>query len=173
MHLLARLLFAEIGELASMIVHEIRNPLTTLLMGLTSFKRLELSDRYRTYLELALDEGERLKRLLNQISLYAKPQLLDCVEIDLNNFMKDMIETLQSMPAAAGKQLKFVAVQPVTVFADPDQLKQIVINLVTNAFEAIADGNAVTLEVKPDVANQVCIRVQNGGNPIPKVFYPN
>jgi PAS domain S-box-containing protein len=163
---------AEIGELASMIVHEIRNPLTTLLMGLTSFKRLELSARYRTYLELALDEGERLKRLLNQILLYAKPQVLDCVEIDLNNFTKDMIETLQSMPVAAGKQLKFVAVQPATVFADPDKLKQIVINLVTNAFEAIADGNAVTLEINIDVVNQACIRVQNGGNPIPEDVLP-
>jgi PAS domain S-box-containing protein len=163
---------AEIGELASMIVHEIRNPLTTLLMGLTSFKQLELSDRYRTYLELALDEGERLKRLLNQILLYAKPQVLDCAEIDLNKFMKDMLESLRSMPVAAGKQLNFVAAQPITVFADPDKLKQIVINLVTNAFEAIADGDAVTLDIKTEIANQACILVRNGGNLIPEDVLP-
>jgi PAS domain S-box-containing protein len=58
---------AEIGELASMIVHEIRNPLTTLLLGLNAFKRLELPEQYQTYRSLALDEGERLQRLLNEI----------------------------------------------------------------------------------------------------------
>jgi PAS domain S-box-containing protein len=163
---------AEIGELASMIVHEIRNPLTTLLMGLTSFKKLELSDRYRTYLELALDEGERLKRLLNQILLYAKPQILERLEVELKGFITDMLESLRCMPAAASKKLEFVATQPIKVFADQDKLKQVVINLVTNAFEAIADGNAVTVELKTDGAHHAYILVQNGGNPIPEDVLP-
>jgi PAS domain S-box-containing protein len=164
---------AEIGELASMIVHEIRNPLTTLLMGLTSFKKLELSERYQTYLELSLDEGERLKRLLNQILLYAKPQILERSSVELNAFVADMLESLQKMPAAPGKSLRWmVASTPITVLADPDKLKQIIINLVANAFEAIAAGNSVTLGVEMDTANRACILVHNAGNPIPEDMLP-
>ncbi|PSB43844.1 protein kinase domain-containing protein [Chamaesiphon polymorphus] len=48
---LARL--AEIGELAATIVHEVRNPLTTILMGLNAFKKLQLSDRFQEYLNLS------------------------------------------------------------------------------------------------------------------------
>ncbi|MEL6320112.1 MAG: PAS domain S-box protein [Cyanobacteria bacterium J06626_14] len=56
---------AEIGELASMIVHEVRNPLTTILMGLSSFQRMELPERAKARLSLAMEESERLQRLLN------------------------------------------------------------------------------------------------------------
>ena len=43
---------AEIGELAAMIVHEVRSPLTTVLMGLNSFRSLDLSERARRRLEI-------------------------------------------------------------------------------------------------------------------------
>jgi PAS domain S-box-containing protein len=165
---------AEIGELASMIVHEIRNPLTTLLMGLAAFKRLELPDRFQTYLELALDEGDRLQRLLNHILLYAKPQNLQCSAVELNAYLTALLDALTSMPAAAGKHLEFQpAATPVQVLADPDKLKQVMINLVTNAFEAVAAGDTITLTVRSGLDQQAGIEVHNGGSPIPAEVLPN
>ncbi|HEY9641673.1 MAG TPA: ATP-binding protein, partial [Coleofasciculaceae cyanobacterium] len=163
---------AEIGELASMIVHEIRNPLTTLLMGVNSFKRLELPERFQEYLALALDEGERLQRLLNQILLYAKPQTLQQSALELNSFVTEMLMPLREMPAAADKQLQFIAaVAPVRVLADPDKLKQVLINLVTNAFEAAPVEEAIAITIQPE-AQQVCLQVHNGGHPIPPDVLP-
>jgi signal transduction histidine kinase/ActR/RegA family two-component response regulator len=180
---LARL--AEIGELASMIVHEIRNPLTTLLMGLNSFKRLALPERFQTYLGLALDEGERLTRLLNQILVYAKPQNLELTELNLNEWLTGLLDSLKTMPAAAGRQLFYTPFpKPVKVLADADKLKQVVINLVANAFEAIPPGETVTLAVQANpsiqlsnhsvqsIPSSVCIRVHNGGAPIPTDVLP-
>jgi PAS domain S-box-containing protein len=164
---------AEIGELASMIVHEIRNPLTTVLIGLNSFKRLELSERFQTYLELALDEGERLDRLLNQILLYAKPQNLNCSTVELNAFITTLLDALQNSPVASGKRLEWrTANAPVHVLADTDKLKQVVINLVTNAFEAVDEGDTVTLTVHSDQANHAYIQVHNSGIPIPAEVLP-
>jgi signal transduction histidine kinase/DNA-binding NarL/FixJ family response regulator len=164
---------AEIGELASMIVHEIRNPLTTLLMGLNAFKRLDLPERYRTYRSLALDEGERLQRLLNQILLYAKPHNLDLSAVELNEFLTEMLTSLESMPSASDKKLIFnPASHLIKVLADRDKLKQVIINLVTNAFEAVDLGEAIALSIQPDPANRVCIQVHNGGNPIPPDVLP-
>ena len=164
---------AEIGELASMIVHEIRNPLTTLLLGLNAFKRLELPERYQTYRSLALDEGERLQRLLNQILLYAKPQNLARSEVDLNRFVGEMLNTLREMPAAAGKHLRFTGTpSPVKILVDTDKLKQVVINLVTNAFEAVEEAEEITLSLHAEEAHRVCLQVQNGGAPIPADVLP-
>jgi signal transduction histidine kinase/DNA-binding NarL/FixJ family response regulator len=164
---------AEIGELASMIVHEIRNPLTTLLLGLNAFKQLELPERYQTYRSLALEEGERLQRLLNQILLYAKPHNLELSAVELNGFLTEMLSSLGSMPAASNKKLTFTsAPHPLWVLADSDKLKQVIINLVTNAFEAVEPGEAISLSLHPHPGNQVSLQVHNGGNPIPPDVLP-
>jgi signal transduction histidine kinase/ActR/RegA family two-component response regulator len=174
---LARL--AEIGELASMIVHEIRNPLTTLLMGLNAFKRLTLPERFQNYLDLSLEEGERLTRLLNQILLYAKPQTLALTSVDLNAVLIALQELLQDIPAAQGKHLAYQpAPVPITISVDVDKLKQVVINLVTNAFEAVSPGATVTLSWQIVLLSNlgskpaVWIQVHNGGVPIPADVLP-
>jgi two-component system, sporulation sensor kinase A len=164
---------AEIGELASMIVHEIRNPLTTLLMGLNAFKRLDMPERFQEYLTLSLEEGERTQRLLNQILLYAKPQALQQSELELNGFVAEMLSSLQSMPAASAKFLEYTAADsPVMILADPDKLKQVLINLITNAFEAVDAGDKVAIAIQPSSRNRVFIQVQNGGAPIPADVLP-
>jgi PAS domain S-box-containing protein len=164
---------AEIGELASMIVHEIRNPLATLLMALSSFQRLELPERFQTYLNLAQDEGDRLKRLLNQILLYAKPQQLNQTALELNHFLESMVESLSSLPVASGKQLKlYVIDSPAIALVDADKLKQVVINLVINAFEATEGGSSIFVELTKPKANLACIRVHNWGSPIPENILP-
>jgi two-component system, sporulation sensor kinase A len=124
----AMLRLAEIGELAATIVHEVRNPLATIMMGLNAFKKLELTERFLEYLTLCLDEADRLQRLLNQILLYAKPQTLDRSELELNSFMTEMLTTLQIAPVALGKPLNFIQSQsPVFVSVDRDKFKQVFI----------------------------------------------
>ena len=166
---------AEIGELAAMIVHEVRNPLTTVLMGLQSFQRLELSDRFQTRLHLALEEADRLRRLLNEILLYAKQQRLDLSPLDLNTFMSELVASMQSMPVAADRQIKWrPSLGIVGVRGDRDKLKQVFINLFSNACEAIPAGEVVTCEVEPILAQRrVDVRVHNGGEPIPADVLPN
>lgn len=164
---------AEIGELAAMIVHEIRNPLTTVLMALNAFKKIELPTQFQTYLGLGIEESERLQRLLNQILLYAKPQNLYKTEIELNQFISGMLNTLQSLPVAANKCLRFEAASvPIPIPADADKLKQVVVNLVTNAFEAIEPKATVTLSLSMQSDRWSLLQVSNGGSPIPADILP-
>ncbi len=163
---------AEVGELAAMIVHEIRNPLTTIWMGLNAFKRLELSNAARERLQLAIDEAERLRNLLNEILLYAKPQVLQFEELELNQWITDLLATIRTMPAATQRQIEFIpASTKVKVCVDKDKLKQVFINLISNACEAVSEGEVITWRVEPS-RGQVYIRVQNGGNPIPPEVLP-
>jgi signal transduction histidine kinase len=91
---------AAIGEFAAIIVHEIRNPLTTVMMGLNYFKRVDLFEPAYSRLSLALDEANRLERLLRQILLYAQPQQLQLTELNINEFIREILNTIRSMPEA-------------------------------------------------------------------------
>ena len=154
-------------------MHEIRNPLTTVLMGLKAFQRLELPPRFQEYLSLSLEEGDRLQRLLNQILLYAKPQTLQQEELRLTQWITETLSTLQGTPIAANKPLIFqLPSAEFRVFADKDKLKQVLINLITNACEAVSDNSSVSLNVKRANHNQICIQIHNDGDPIPETVLP-
>lgn len=163
---------AEVGELAAMIVHEIRNPLTTVWMGLNSFKRMDLPEAAQVRLALSLDEADRLRNLLNEILLYAKPHTLQTEELDLNGWSQELLETIRTLSSVQQRRVQFIpAKRPAKVLADSSKLKQVLINLINNACEAVAAGETVTwqIESKP---NQVSIRVHNGGEPIPSDILP-
>jgi signal transduction histidine kinase len=168
---LARL--AEIGELAATIVHEVRNPLTTIMMGLNAFKKLELTDRFQEYLHLSIDEADRLERLLSQILLYSRPQTLDRSQIELNSFIAETLNVLKTIPVAAGKYLNFSAnTTPINILADRDKLKQVLINLVTNACEAVSIGDAIAISLQKSENRRIWISIHNGGMPIPADILP-
>ncbi len=169
---LARL--AEIGELAAMIVHEIRNPLTTVLMGLTAFQNMELSTRAQERLRLALEEAERLKRLLNEILIYAKRQVLQASELEVNQLITELLESIRNIPGIAQRNLEFVSSLPSAyIQGDRDKLKQVFINLTKNACEAIDEGEQITWQIEPSqIENCLCISVHNGGSPIPSEILP-
>jgi signal transduction histidine kinase len=172
--LIERERLAAIGEFASTIVHEIRNPVTTILMGLNSFKKSATSERDKVRVSLALEEAERLQNLLKEILLYAKPQTLQLEDLDIDEFMVKTLLSFDTMPEAEGRPIKYTSVIPsVKILGDRDKLKQVLINLVRNACEAIAPGEIVTCKVERETdPSQICLSVHNGGTPMPEDLLP-
>lgn len=157
---------AAIGEFTSMIVHEIRNPLTTVHMGLNALKTLDLSERDRTRLTIALEEETRLKQLLDEILQYAKPQVLETTRCNFNQLLKETVDTVSQQPDIADRVLTVnLSQSTVYVECDRDKLKQVLINLISNACEAINKGDEVKISLTQ--TNQAYLTVQNGGLPIP------
>lgn len=158
---------AAIGEFAAMIVHEIRNPLTTIQMGLNYFTKLDLPQPAQARLSLAVDEAERLANLLQEILSYSKPQALRLSEIDVDVFIQRLLVPLRSMPEAQGRSIEYLPLHsPILILADSDKLKQVFINLIRNACEAVGVGEIVRWSATQISVEQVCISVHNGGTPI-------
>jgi signal transduction histidine kinase len=157
---------AAIGEFAAIIVHEIRNPLTTIDLGLSHFKRIELSNSSQARLSLALDELDRLKRLLSEILLYAKPQALQLTEVELIELSREILQGNEV------RSVQFFATHPrVMVMGDRDKLKQVLINLFRNACEASPQAENVIWKIEYQI-DRVCIYIQNSGDPIPAEILP-
>jgi signal transduction histidine kinase len=106
---------------------------------------------------------------LSEILLYAKPQVLQLQDLDINEFIHEILGVIREMPEALERQIEFIpALSTVKILGDKDKLKQVFINIVRNACEAIAPGNIVRWKVDSrTVPEQVLISVHNGGESIP------
>jgi signal transduction histidine kinase len=164
---------AAIGEFTSMIVHEIRNPLTTMTMGLKYFAKLHTEGSENERASIALEESQRLHNLLNEILLYAKPQVLQLSKLDLNQLLQSMWLPLTEMPEAKDRQLQFHLPKKAThILGDTDKLKQVFINLIRNAYEAIPVAETVTCTITAPSKGVATICLHNGGTPIPPEILP-
>ena len=158
---------AELGQLSSMIVHEIKNPLTTVLMGLEALKKIELPPRENTRLELAYEEAQRLKSLLEEIRLYAKPQIIEGKEVNLYSLIGEVLEN-----NFAVNNIQFYSnSDAIEIWGDEDKLKQIIINLLTNALEAVSDQETITCQLTRE-SEQIIVQIHNYGSPIPAETLP-
>jgi signal transduction histidine kinase len=108
-----------------------------------------------------------LQRLLNEILQYTRCQTLQAEPLELNTLIQEMLPSIRAMPAAQARRIEFTPVQPVYILGDRDKLKQIFINLISNACEAIAAGEVVSWNINTCPHQRtVCISIYNQGEPI-------
>jgi signal transduction histidine kinase len=143
----------------------LRNPLTTVLLGLASLQLLNLPDSYAERLLLTSQEAERICHLLRDILLYARSKALQYVEFEVNAAIQDVLKSLELLPIAQNRIIRFLPVAAVNLQADKSKFQQVLINLVENACEAISVGEIVTVRVEA-MEKTVCIEVHNLGHRI-------
>jgi signal transduction histidine kinase/HAMP domain-containing protein len=154
---------ASIGQFASGIVHEIRNPLATIGLALEHLGRLQdLPDNSRKRVALATDEVARLERLLADILLYAKPLVLDRRETDLPALIGEVVASQFDERSRLGLALE--PCPPLSI--DRDRITQVLLNLLHNALQAAPPDGQVTVRCGPQDAASVSLSIHNGGGPI-------
>ncbi|MEO0946577.1 MAG: ATP-binding protein [Cyanobacteria bacterium J06641_5] len=171
--LIERERLAAIGTFAASIVHELRNPTTTIKLVLGFFeRRVSLNDDARHRLSLAVDEARRLEKLLGEILLYAKPHVLQREVVEFDRFVAQIATDFRDHPVACDCTVQFVGPdRSIWVEIDRDKFKQVVLNLLGNACEASTAGAIVTCRMTPQ-GDGVKLQVINGGEPIPPEILP-
>ena len=154
--------------------HEIRNPLATINLALEHLKGLtNLPGSAHKRIDLAGSEVRRLERLLADILLYAKPLSLNRRTLDISELIADVIGVMAQHPTP----IVFRPGPCPAVFADPDRIRQVLVNLLSNAQQATTAGTSVQIHSRPIDGHQVEVGIQNAGEPIPekilaRVFEP-
>ncbi|MFB3852564.1 MAG: PAS domain-containing sensor histidine kinase [Vicinamibacterales bacterium] len=148
------------GELASTVAHEVRNPLNAIAMSgqrlrrefLPALPALDEPDRAELQQLLAVVEGEtgRINRIVQQFLDYARPPKLAPRPSALGPWLEDIVGAARPMAAARAVSLTLEAGQAGEAVIDPDQLRQAVDNLLRNAIEATPPGGSVSVHAYSD-----------------------
>ncbi len=135
------------GRLLASVSHELNNPLQAIHNALFLVMEDEkLSADGRQYLEIVLSETERMTTLLNRLrSIYRPAQTEDFQEIQLNRIVEDVCTLTATHMRHKQIAFEFIADPALPkVFAAPDQMRQVVLNLFMNAIEAMQTGGHLT-----------------------------
>jgi PAS domain S-box-containing protein len=144
---------ASIGELAAGVAHEINNPLFAIL-GLVEFLLLDAEQGTKSHERLELIQGTALeiKEIVRALLDFARERSDERAVISLTDVAAQTVELMRRTSAA--KQVEIVerhADAVVPVDASANQLKQIFVNLISNAKQAMKDGGGtITVEVGRD-----------------------
>ncbi len=169
---------ATLGQVAAGIAHEIRNPLVGIGSTLSViFEDMELSDPRRADFALVFNEIKRLDRIVRQVVEYARPRPLAPELLSIGDVLRDSLSWLEDGLVAKSVQLEVrVPLELPKVEADRDQLKQVLLNVVQNAVEALGQGGRLTLsasEALRDDTPGVLIEIGDNGVGIPASDLPH
>lgn len=128
---------AQLGQMASVVAHEIRNPLGSIVLAARQLGGGELpEDDRRLVLKILRDESQRLSETLTNFLTYARPRDLKAARSDLNALAADVVRIMD----AGGARFETRLDPELAPFRfDPEQVRQVVWNIALNAVQA-ADG---------------------------------
>lgn len=153
-----------LGKMAAGIAHEIRNPLGT-LRGFAHYfgSRPEATNKSREYAELMVSEVDRLNRNVSGLLQFARPREPSFVTVSLEELIRKTLALMESDFARRELHVHWQCATPIQLEADPDQLLQVLMNLLKNSVSATAPGGEVSLSGTED-EGQVRITVTDNGS---------
>ena len=158
------------GELASGVAHEIRNPINSIGMIAQrlakEFAPSEGKEEYATITNLLKDEVNRINKIITQFLQYAKPIQLQKTSVDLGEFFRDIYQLFTDQ--AKQKQIDFIVNGDEKSIAniDPELIKQTLLNVIQNAFDAVKASGKVEINYFREY-NNIVISVSDNGSGIP------
>lgn len=150
-----------IGELAAGIAHEIRNPLTS-LKGFIQFLYPSMNDNQQ-YADIMLSELDRINFIVSELLVLAKPHSIQIKPLPLIPLLENVLALLRS--EANLKNIHFrtaFAYHPI-IAGEENQLKQVFINIIKNAIEAIDGHGEVLIATALKDNHQILITLTDTG----------
>jgi len=138
-----------IGTLAGGIAHDFNNILTAIIgYGHMALMDLRKDDPRRINVQYMLDGADRAAQLTKDLLLFSRKQISERKPVDLNEIVEKVEKFLKKV---IGEDIEYRTVRrdgPIPILADSHQLEQVLMNLVTNARDAMPDGGVLTVSTE-------------------------
>lgn len=150
-----------VGELSASVAHEIRNPLTS-LKGFVQLLKME-DEKHHLYYKIMLDELDRINHIVGELLLLAKPQKVLYKKVDIQNILSDVVSLLKTEASLYNIQIDLtISEEQMKIECEPNQLKQLFINIIKNAIDASSKGDVVTISLN-QVGEYISIIIKDNG----------
>ena len=148
---------AAMGRLTSQIAHELNNPLYGIMNTLELLKtEISPDNRRRKILEMALSETVRLSDLLRKMLSFSKPDQEERHPVDINSVLDEILLLHEKQLKENDINIKYRLAEGLgLVKASKNQLRQVFLNMVANARDAMVNGGTLTVTTGPDGDNVV------------------
>jgi signal transduction histidine kinase len=172
-NLLRSMKYGVITNLASSISHEIKNPLSAMALHAEilegRLKKVEFDQKTQVLrsLETLQDESRRLNRIIQQFLTLTRPSKLELNLIHPNRIIEEVFELVHQQAQEDGISI-FSDLDPSVgvIYGDEDQLKQVILNIILNAFSATEMGGRVDVVSKKE-HDRVLVQIKDTGRGIP------
>jgi len=159
---------AVMDEMISGIAHEIKNPLAS-LSGSIQFLREDTipGSSEDKLMQIILRETNRLKNIVDDIQLFAKPRADNAIEMKIADAIEETVELFLNDPER-NKQINFIMNldKDIRVFIDPTHFTQILWNLLKNATQSIKGPGEIKIYLRPSRNNRVHLTIVDTGSGI-------
>lgn len=184
---------ASAGRLASGVAHEIGNPIGIVLGYLDLLRQSQISSAEKLdFIDRAQSEIQRINIIIRQLLDLSRPSDSGSGPVSIHRLIEDLLDVIDCQPAFSGISMSVeLKAEEDTVLANEDQLRQVFLNLILNAADAIHDTVAAsgTLRIttslsdhfkapsKPPKPPQVVVRFEDNGtgievNQLENIFDP-
>ncbi len=159
---------AAVGQAVAHVAHEIKNPLM-IIGGFSSQIRQRLEDEKDLQkLEMILEEVRRLEGLVANLGDFTKEYRLVKRHANINSVLMDVLEIMQGVCSPEKYEFKpFLSAEVTEINCDPDKLKQVFINIISNGLEAMPHRGVISVHTEK-LQNGIEVRITDEGIGIPE-----
>jgi len=165
---------ARVGELSAHIAHEIRNPLYSIINSAALLEQDQLTPEERSdVIHIVNAESQRLQRILDDFIRFARQSPPSLAIDDIVALVKQVVDLVCTDPGRSSQVEIKMEFHADTCYAhyDPDQIRQVLWNLLLNALQAMPEGGVLSVNTIQS-GDKVCITITDTGNGIPEKILP-
>ncbi|UQX55621.1 ATP-binding protein [Cytobacillus pseudoceanisediminis] len=130
-----------ISQLAASVAHEIRNPMTTVRGFLQMLKNEKnLTADQKTFIKVSLEELDRTNHIISDFLLLARPETSVTSKVSLSGLLLEVADFMRPYGLMTKVEIRTSIFEGIFIMGNPNEIKQLFINLMKNSIEAMPDG---------------------------------